>query len=62
MNVALGIYLYVAVCAGLIAWRTKDDKHKPQSRRGVVVGSIFLGLIWPISLPAHAIFDHEDRP
>jgi hypothetical protein len=53
MLVTIIVYLTASVCAGLIAFYIPVDLGRPENIYLRVAGSIFLGLMWPVSLPMH---------
>jgi len=55
--VAILFYGWAAFWTAMIAGKLPD---RPKDYILVVIGSILLGLIWPISLPMHLAFDIKE--
>lgn len=48
------LYVWPAIWCGMIAWRLPEAPPEFLCR---FFGSMFLGLMWPVSLPMHWAYD-----
>lgn len=57
MTTVVCFYLWAGFWTSIIASRSTE---RPRNQMGLILGSLFLGLVWPISLPLHALVDLPD--